>query len=412
MKVAFFTDSFHEVNGVANTSRQFDAFARRRQLPFLRVNAGAETRVVRDGAHVAVELRRGPASLPVERDMKFDVSLPFRHYLRVKRAIREFGADVIHITGPSDIGLLGLSLAQGMGIPLVASWHTNLHEYSGRRLEKLLNALPAGIRGTLGNAAEAASLAIIVGLYRRARVGLAPNPELVSSLGQWTRKPCFLMRRGIDTHLFDPSKRDRKDGRFVIGYVGRITSEKGVRLLVDMERHIRQSGGGGEYVFRVIGHGGELDWLKSNLKQAEFPGVVKGEALAREYANMDLFVFPSRTDTFGNVVLEAFASGVPAVVTDACGPKFLVEDGVTGLVCGSDEEFAAGVARLVAAGPVPSMRAAARAYAMTHSWDSVFESVYDAYRYAMRAEGGLRGGLISSRDRQGVPRGPLGHPIR
>ena len=396
MKVAFFTDSFHEVNGVANTSRQFDAFARRRQLAYLRVNAGPETKVVKQGPHVAVELRRGRTSLPVEQDMTFDVTLPFRHYNHVWNEVRAFGADVIHITGPSDIGLLGLSLSKRMRIPLVASWHTNLHEYSGRRLAKVLEGLPRGLRTILANGAETVSLDIIVWLYRFARVGLAPNPELVEDLRQWTGKPCFLMRRGIDTHLFRPDRRDRRDNRFVIGYVGRITSEKGVRLMVDIENRLRQSGIT-NYVFRVIGHGGELDWLQSNLKQAEFPGVVKGEALANEYANMDLFVFPSRTDTFGNVVLEAFASGVPVVVTDDGGPKFLVEEGVTGLIRGSDEDFASGAAELAAKG-TSGMREAARSYAGSQSWDAVFESVYEAYRYATRPENGLQRATAGGRE--------------
>ena len=198
------------------------------------------------------------------------------------------------------------------------------------------------------------------------------------------------MRRGIDTHLFTPERRDRKDSRFVIGYVGRITSEKGVRLLADIERALTARGVR-DYEFRVIGHGGELDWLRANLKQAAFPGVIKGEALAREYSNMDLFVFPSRTDTFGNVVLEAFASGVPALVTGACGPKFLIDEGVNGFVRDSDEEFARAAADLASdRGRIPTMRIEARKYALTQSWDSVFESVYDAYRYALRPEGGLR----------------------
>jgi glycosyltransferase involved in cell wall biosynthesis len=204
------------------------------------------------------------------------------------------------------------------------------------------------------------------------------------------RRPCFLMRRGIDTALFHPERRDRQGGRFVIGYVGRITSEKGVRLMIDIERQL-EARGVKDYLFRVIGHGGELDWLRANLKQAEFPGVIKGEALAREYANMDLFVFPSRTDTFGNVVLEAFASGVPALVTDACGPKFLIEEGVNGMVRGANEEFARAAADLACErGRLDALRVAARQYALTQSWDSVFESVYGAYRYALRPEGRLQ----------------------
>lgn len=397
MKVAFFTDSFHEVNGVANTSRQFDAFARRRQLPFLRVCAGPETKAVVDGPHVALELRRGRPALPLEKDMTFDLSLPFRHHNFVKRVLKEFRPDIVHVTGPSDIGILGVTMARELGIPLVASWHTNLHEYSGKRLEKAAGLLPRRLRSAAGRAAEAATLDLVTWFYRFARVGLAPNPELVDSLRQWMhRKPCFLMRRGIDTALFDPARRDRPDGPLVIGYVGRITSEKGVRLLVDIERALLAIGET-NYVIRVIGHGGELDWLKSNLQRAEFPGVVRGEALAREYANMDLFVFPSRTDTFGNVVLEAFASGVPALVTDANGPKFLVEEGVTGFIRGTDAGFAQAAADYAAHRErIPAMREAARAFALTQSWDSVFESVYDAYRYALRPESGLQGVLASA----------------
>ena len=362
----------------------------RRQLPFLRVSAGPETKTVTEGAHVSVELKRGRPALPIEKDMTFDLSLPFRHYGWMKRLLGDFKPDVIHITGPSDIGILGFALSQSLRIPLVASWHTNLHEYSGRRLEKGLGFLPFGLPHALGHIAEVASLDMISWLYRFARVGLAPNPELVEDLKHWTKRPCFLMRRGIDTDLFRPERRDRTDGRFVIGYVGRITSEKGVRLLFDIERAL-EARGVKHYLFRVIGHGGELDWLRANLKQAEFPGVVKGEALAREYSNMDLFVFPSRTDTFGNVVLEAFASGVPALVTDACGPKFLIEEGVNGMVRPTDAEFADAAAELaLELERLPAMREAARKYAMSQSWDSVFESVYDAYRFALKPEGGLQ----------------------
>ena len=352
----------------------------------MRVCAGPETKIVKDGAHIAVELKRGRPALPIEKDMAFDLSLPIRQGGMMKQLLRDFKPDVIHITGPSDVGIMGFALSQSLKIPLVASWHTNLHEYSGRRLEKGAAFLPFGMPKALGHVAEIATLDIISWLYRFARVGLAPNPELVASLQRWTKRPCFLMRRGIDTELFQPSRRDRLDGRFVIGYVGRITSEKGVRLLYDIERAL-QARGVTDYVFRVIGHGGELEWLRANLKQAEFPGVVKGEALAREYANMDLFVFPSRTDTFGNVVLEAFASGVPALVTDGCGPKFLIEEGVNGMVRGTDASFADAAAALaVDRHRVPAMREAARHYAMAQSWEAVFDSVYAAYTVALKPD--------------------------
>ena len=119
--------------------------------------------------------------------------------------------------------------------------------------------------------------------------------------------------------------------------------------------------------------------LRRELRSAHFAGVLRGEALATAYANMDALVFPSHTDTFGNVVLEALASGVPAVVTPDGGPKFIVSDGETGFAV-PDEGFASAIATL-ARDPVRlhRMREAARTHALGCSWDAVFAQVYTAY---------------------------------
>ena len=137
--------------------------------------------------------------------------------------------------------------------------------------------------------------------------------------------------------------------------------------------------GRGPFRFMIVGHGVQQDWLREKLHSAEFTGVLRGEALSEAYANMDLFVFPSHTDTFGNVVLEAFASGVPAIVTPEGGPKSIVREGATGRIV-ADKEFAAAVAGVLR-DPVKhaAMRKAARTYALTMSWDAVFEGVYAAY---------------------------------
>jgi glycosyltransferase involved in cell wall biosynthesis len=208
---------------------------------------------------------------------------------------------------------------------------------------------------------------------------LAPNRELIDLLTKLTGKPAFLMQRGADTILFDPAKRDRTDGVFTLGFVGRVTPEKGVRFLVEIERELIAAGHT-NYRFLVVGDGSEREWLQANLKRAEFPGVLQGEALARAYADMDVFVFPSHTDTFGNVVLEAFASGVPVVVTSSGGPKFLVEPGVTGYAAADDAAFISGVKSILGDAELhATMRAAAREYALSLSWDAVFEKVYQTY---------------------------------
>jgi glycosyltransferase involved in cell wall biosynthesis len=132
-----------------------------------------------------------------------------------------------------------------------------------------------------------------------------------------------------------------------------------------------------------VGEGSERAWLRQNLERAELPGVLQGEALARAYANMDVFVFPSETDTFGNVILEALASGVPSVVSARGGPKFLVHEGVTGLVAPDFDGFAAAVIGLYRdPGKRERMRASAREAALGRSWDKVFEGVYRSYRRA------------------------------
>ena len=96
--------------------------------------------------------------------------------------------------------------------------------------------------------------------------------------------------------------------------MGRLSFEKNIAGLVQVQNELEQTGRNG-FRFLIIGHGGDEAWLREHLRHAEFAGVLRGEALATAYANMDLFVFPSHTDTFGNVVLEALASGVPAIVT-------------------------------------------------------------------------------------------------
>lgn len=193
--------------------------------------------------------------------------------------------------------------------------------------------------------------------------------------------------RGVDTIRFDGLKHNRKEGPLTIGYVGRITVEKDIRFLVELERALFASGER-NFGFLIVGQGAEEPWLKENLQQADFAGVLKGEVLATAYANMEVFAFPSRTDTFGNVVLEALASSVPAVVTHEGGPKFIVRHGETGFVAANTAEFSAAVRKLMCELDLrEKMRQAARASALAVSWDAVFEKGYAAYERGLSPNG-------------------------
>ncbi|HVZ82175.1 MAG TPA: glycosyltransferase [Terracidiphilus sp.] len=385
-RVAYFPDSFHEVNGVAHTSRHFEAFARRRNLPFLCVRAGDRPQALTEDGNVwTLELPRGFLSFALEKDLRFDPAF-LRHIPLIEEVLERFKPDLIHITGPSEVGMLGMGLAHHMGLPLAASWHTNVHEYAARRSEWLLKLLPARQSAATEQKIEDLSLAAAAKFYAVAQVLFAPNPELCATLEQMTGRPCHRMPRGVDAGLFHPAKRRRPlhDRERVLGFVGRLSVEKNIAGLVHVQDELERMGVA-DFRFLIVGHGGDEAWLRDHLRRAEFTGVLRGEELAAAYADMDLFVFPSHTDTFGNVVLEALASGVPAIVTPDGGPRTIVEEGVTGRIV-PDEGFAPAVAAILA-DPArhAAMSTAARAYALTASWDSVFEGVYAAYEPVLAA---------------------------
>jgi glycosyltransferase involved in cell wall biosynthesis len=169
----------------------------------------------------------------------------------------------------------------------------------------------------------------------------------------------------------------------VLGFVGRLSVEKNVALLARVQTEL-EARGMRDFRFRIVGQGAEEGWLWEHLPRAEFTGVLRGEALARAYAGMDVFLFPSHTDTFGNVVLEAMASGVPAVVTPDGGPRWLVQEGRTGFIA-QDADFSAATARIMEDRALAAkMRGWARESALAASWDAVFEGVYAAYEPALR----------------------------
>jgi phosphatidylinositol alpha 1,6-mannosyltransferase len=383
-RIAYMPDSFREVNGVAHTSRNFAAHAERHGVPMLCIHAAVSSPAsmhripgitrTQQGSVALLQLTRSRLAVPMEQDLHFD-PLFLRYGPVIERALREFSPDVIHITGPSELGIFGAWFAWRMKVPLVASWHTNVHEYAARRLRWLSRFTGSAVE----DAMEAAVFNATSRFYRLARVLYAPNADLCAKLEAATSRPCHLMRRGVDATLFTPARRTRPlDERpFLLGFVGRLSVEKNVALLplIDAALHAR----GIPVRWSIIGHGSEEAHLRAGLRQATFHGVLRDDTLADAYANLDALVFPSHTDTFGNVVLEALASGVPAIVTPDGGPATIVQDGITGSIV-PDAAFAEALAALLQdAAALHSMRHAGRAYALTCSWDAIFDSVRAHY---------------------------------
>jgi phosphatidylinositol alpha 1,6-mannosyltransferase len=380
-RVAYFPDSFYEINGVAHTSRQFEVYVRKHNLPFLFVRPGQRNpRLLVERSLTTLELPRGSFSFSLEKDLTFDAGYA-RHLPLILRTLREFRPDIIHVTGPSENGMLGVLLANHLHLPLAASWHTNVHEYAAKRATWLLRHFYDGRREEVADWIEQSTLYLTGRFYSIARILFAPNPGLCRLLEKETGRPCFLMQRGVDAETFSPAWRQRRPGddAFILGFVGRLSVEKNVALLAQVQKELTARGFT-NFRFLIVGHGAEESWLREHLPGAEFAGVLRGEALSRAYANMDLFVFPSHTDTFGNVVLEALASGVPAIVTPDGGPPSIVREGKTGFIA-RDEDFAAAAARIIS-DPVlhANMHQAARLDGLSASWDSIFDAVYEGYR--------------------------------
>ena len=370
MNVAVFTDNdFDKVNGVTTTLSA--ALAHAPAGMRLRIYTAA---VLPVEAPNYLALKSFGVPIPFYSEMQMYVP-KLRAYLEHARAD---GVDVIHLTTPGPIGLAAMYTARRLGLPMVGSFHTDLAAYT---------ALLSG----------SARLGALMREYMRwpysrcARV-LVPSEDtrrlLIGAKGDSRR--IEIWRRGVDTALFSPQKRSVtlrdswhvSDKRPAILYVGRVSREKGLHLLPSIQSRLEALGLPHRMI--IAGQGPMLEQLRRQLPDALFTGVLSREHVADVFASSDLFVFPSRTDTAGNVVLEAQASGLPVVVTDTGGPRENMVDGVTGVVRTDDDpvRWAHAIADVLHGSRRPRMADAARAYALTRQWGTALQPLYRAYRDA------------------------------
>ena len=382
-RVALFTDSYAEANGVARLSRALESSAERRGRPLLCVHGGPSTRVVSTDTVQRIQLSRSAMAFRLEHDLAFD-PLFWRHYATVRDAVVAFQPDVLHITGPSDAGQLGALIGHRLHIPTVGSWHTNLHQYAALRSVKWCRWLPAAARRRALCAIERHALTATLQFYRIPRVLLAPNEELVALLATRTGKATHVMKHGVDCDTFAPGPPRARNAPVRIGFVGRLSAEKRVRLIATLHRVLRADGVACEFVF--VGEGTERRWLEGEMPDAQFNGVLQGEALARAYASLDVFVFPSPSETFGLAALEAMASGVAVLAMAQGGPSFFIDHGVSGWLAANEQEFlAAGVTLARDSELRARLGRAARDSALAWSWDSVSDQLYDVYSETLLA---------------------------
>lgn len=305
-----------------------------------------------------------------------ELHLPVPPFGRVHRAIDSFQPDLIHVVTEAALGLSVLNYALRRGIPVTSSFHTNFDQYTNHY----------GVGWT-----RSWIWRYLRWFHNRAAETYVPSRSAIADLESKGFERLVLWPRGVDAHLFRPDRPGRAAVRtalgltrddVVIGHVSRIAAEKNVAFLGEALAQVAAARPPVRLL--IVGDGPERDNLEQTLgPSARFVGYRKGEDLADHYAAADLFAFASVTETFGNVVLEAMASGLPVVAIRAGGPGEIVRDGRTGALVPPDAtaaDFASVVIRLVDdAATRRSMGREARSYALSQSWDTIMEDLRDRY---------------------------------
>jgi hypothetical protein len=371
MKISLVTDTYlPEINGVTTV------LARMR-------------RGLRDRGHqVQVIAPRYPGPGPDDEGVLRRASIPCPGYAsvrlswpwpgRVPAALEAHEPDLVHVVTEGPIGALGRRWARASGVPLVTSFHTDFPRYAARYLggwavgpvRRHLQRFHAPAAHTQTPSATTRAELLALGL---------PNPVV------WGR--------GVDSRDFTPERRSERRratagvaGRLVVLHVGRLAVEKDVSTMATAFR-LLQARFGRRLAFWVAGDGPKAGEVRAALPFAAHAGFLARESLADLYADADLFVFPSPTETCGLVALEAMAAGLPVIAADQGGVRENVRTGLNGLLvrAGDPAAFADAVGALVI-DPAQrlAMAQAARAFAVARDWERELDALGPLYRSAVR----------------------------
>jgi glycosyltransferase involved in cell wall biosynthesis len=372
MRVAYFTESLlPHVDGVSRTLAQLFGFLERQ---------GVEFRVYSPfvpGPEVTWSGRVRPVKyvrFPLYPDYR--VSIPFGPGMA--RELDAWAPDLVHLVSPTPMASRAAGWAEKRGIPVVSSFHTHFvsyfRYYGAPRLE------PFGWR-------------MLRRFYARCCKVYVPSESTIRELHEHGIRNTEPWSRGIDLARFSPGHRSAElrraagadDETPIVLMVSRLVKEKDMADLVQMERVLQA--GGNKHRLVLVGDGPMRGELEAALPDAHFAGHQGGDDLARWYASGDVFVFPSTTETFGNVVLEAQASGLPTVVVNRGGPPDLVQPGETGFIARANDppDLAAHVQRLLA-DPAERARmgAAARDAARARDWAVINGRLLQSYAQVIR----------------------------
>ncbi|HSK19146.1 MAG TPA: glycosyltransferase family 1 protein [Longimicrobiales bacterium] len=359
MRIAFFTESLLPlVDGVSHTLGHLFAALEEEGIDF-RVYAPFVPPPEIPWQHRTRKVRS--FTFPLYRDYR--VSLPGGR--RIAAELDAWEPDIVHVVSPTPMAIWAQAYARARGIPVVATFHTHFVAY-----------FPYYRVGRL----ERMGWGILRWFYCRCTATFAPSTSIIEELNEHGITNVRLWSRGVDSRRFAPEWRDAAlrarlgaDARTpLVLLVSRLVKEKDMADFVAMDRELRARNV--PYRLALVGDGPMRKRLEHDLPHAHFAGHQSGPDLSRWYASADIFVFPSTTETFANVVQESMASGVPAVVSDRGGPQSVIENERSGLVARANDpvDFADKVERLVADHELrTAMGRAARQRALERSWAAV-----------------------------------------
>lgn len=321
----------------------------------------------------------GVPNVPMPVKGRGEYRVPTHLGAAVKRDLEAFNPDIVHLSSPDPAAHGALRWARARGLPVLASVHTRFETYP--RYYNMAFLEPAIIKG-------------LKRFYNRCDALVAPSQSMIDELlamGMHTR--IGLWSRGVDRTIFSSARRDPEwrrslglaDNDVAIVFLGRLVMEKGLDVFAETVQHLRSADA--PHKVLVIGDGPARGWFEANLPGGIFAGFKTGEALGQTLAGGDVFFNPSVTETFGNVTLEAMASGLPVVAAGATGSASLVADGVTGrLVAPSGDKHTDAAAFAAALAPYcsdPALRAAhgsaGETRACDYSWDAINAVVAETY---------------------------------
>ncbi|MEL7565033.1 MAG: glycosyltransferase family 1 protein [Dehalobacterium sp.] len=366
MKIVIFTDTFQpQVNGVARTVGRITSFLESQNLPCLVFAPdGGSNRINKKNVYTFPSF-----DLPFYPECK--MALP--NTSQIKEALNAFQPDIIHVFTEFSMGFCGLKYAKDYGLPVVASYTTNFPQYLSYYKAAFL---------------ERWAWQYLRWFHNQCQLTYCPSPAIKSML---TKKGFFNLDtwgRGIDTGLFSPDKRSdtlrnklASNKRLYFLYVGRLALEKDLDVLLKAWKIVENTMPEAQLV--ITGNGPIIEELKDTAgHEVIFTGYLHGEELAAVYASCDAFVFPSTTETFGNVVLEAMASGLPVIAPAAGGVKNLLIDGYNGIACQPRNylDMASAVIKIAQNdGLRRELGSQALQYARKCKWDGVLHPLIESY---------------------------------